>query len=121
MPRRGRRKKLAALGRTWAEGGKGGKNELESDLAVMGISLPAQQVEPEKIGIWPEHTEAWEVFLACARQWRIVSGMAGAFYQGLDAAALAATMDMMGVADKRTCLRQLGQIETGALELLNQH
>ncbi|MGP7732930.1 DUF1799 domain-containing protein [Oceanimonas smirnovii] len=86
----------------------------------MGISLPTEQVEPETIGIWPEHTEAWELFLACSRQWRIVAGMAGAFYQGLDAAALAATMEMMGVADRRTCLHQVQQIETGALELLNQ-
>lgn len=109
-----------ALGRAWAEAGRGGKNELDSDLAVMGITLPARQVEPETIGIWPEHVEAWELFLACARQWRIVAGMAGAFYQGLDAAALAATMEMMGVADKRTRLRQVGQIESGALEVLNQ-
>ncbi|MFP2768035.1 DUF1799 domain-containing protein [Oceanisphaera sp. KMM 10153] len=86
----------------------------------MGITLEQKHTEPETIGIWPEHTEAWEVFRACSRQWRIVSGMAGAFYQGLDASALAATMDMMGVADRRTCLHQVGQIETGALELLNQ-
>lgn len=86
----------------------------------MGITLEPQHTEPESISIWPEHTEAWEVFLACARQWRIVSGMAGAFYQGLDAAALAATMDMMGVEDKRARLRQVSQIESGALELLNQ-
>jgi hypothetical protein len=115
-----RRKKLTDLGRAWAGAGRGGKNELESDLAVMGISLPAEQVDPEPIEIWAEHAEAFDVFCACGGQWRIVAGMAGAFYQGLDAAALAATMDMLGVEDRRRCLHQVQQIEAGALEVLNR-
>ncbi|WP_375058419.1 DUF1799 domain-containing protein [Zobellella sp. DQSA1] len=86
----------------------------------MGISLPDQPAEPESIGIWPEHIEAWEVFLASSGQWRIVAGMAGMFYQGLDAAALAATMAMLGVEDRRRCLQQVRQIESGALEILNR-
>ncbi|GAA3704367.1 hypothetical protein GCM10022421_08980 [Oceanisphaera sediminis] len=122
MPRRGRRKKLIALGRTWAEGGQGGKNELDADLAVLGIQLDARHTEPEKTELWAEHIEAFELFAACSSQWRIVAGMGGAFYQGLDAAALAATMDMLGIEQghRRERLQQVRQIESGALEVLNK-
>lgn len=86
----------------------------------MGISLPARQVKPEPVEIWAEHAEAFDVFCACSSQWRIVAGMAGFFHQGVEATALAATMDMLGVADRRRCLQQVRQIEAGALEILNR-
>lgn len=69
--------------------------------------------------VWEEHQTALDVFLACARQWRIVAGMAGAWYQGIDATALQATMQMMGVEDMRSTLWQVQQIEAGASEELN--
>lgn len=91
-------------------------------MAVLGIQLPVEQTEPEKTEIWAEHIEAFELFAACSSQWRIVAGMSGVFYQGLDAAALAATMDMLGIEQghRRERLQQVRQIEAGALELLNQ-
>jgi len=70
--------------------------------------------------VWPQHEQALEVFLACARQWRIVAGMAGAFYQGIDATALHSTMQMMGIEDQRETLTLVQEIEAGALEHLNE-
>lgn len=66
--------------------------------------------------IWEEHLEALEVFLACARQWRIVAGLGPL---GLDAGALRATMQMLGVQDQRSMLYQVQEIESGALDVLN--
>lgn len=88
----------------------------------MGIQLPAEQVAPEKIELWAEHAEAFDLFIACSSQWRIVAGMSGVFYQGLDASSLAATMDMLGIeqGQRRERLQQVRQIEVGALEVMNR-
>lgn len=110
-----------ALGRAWAGAGSSGKNELESDLQVLGIQLDIPAPEAAPVPVWAEHGAAFEVFLACSRQWRIIAGPTGMFYQGIDATALAATMDMMGTADRQRCLQQVRHIESGALELINQH
>ena len=85
----------------------------------MGITADQPTVKAAPVPVWSEHVEAFEVFLACSGQWRVVTGMAGAFHQGIDAAALAATMAMLEVADRRRCLYQIRQIEAGALEVLN--
>lgn len=89
---------------------------------MLGIQLPAEQAEPEKIEVWAEHVEAFDLFIACSSQWRIVAGMSGVFYQGLDASALAATMNMLGIEQghRRERLQQVRQIESGALEMMNK-
>lgn len=89
---------------------------------MLGIKLDTKHTEPKKAEIWAEHLEAFELFSACSSQWRIVAGMAGAYYQGLDASAVLATMHMLGVKqeDQRERLQQLLYIESGALEVLNK-
>lgn len=111
-----------SLGRIWAEGGKGGKDELQSDLDVLGIKLDTPPAAPQKAELWAEHIEAFELFAACSSQWRVVSGMAGAYYQGLDAAAVLATMDMYDIdrQHRRERLQQLRHIESGALAVMNK-
>lgn len=48
--------------------------------------------------------------------------MAGAYYQGLDATAVLATMNMLGIEqqDRRERLQQLRYIESGALAVMNK-
>lgn len=81
--------------------------------------MDPRHLEPEACEVWPEHWQALEVFLAAANQWRVVAHMGGAFYQGLDLPAVAAVMEIHEVEDRRTCLQQVQQIETGALEVMN--
>jgi len=69
--------------------------------------------------VWAEHEAALEIFLACSRQWRVIVGMGGAAYQGLDLASVAAAMEIHAIDDRRECLYQVQQIEAGALEMLN--
>ena len=69
--------------------------------------------------MWADHWPALEVFLAAGNQWRVVAGMGGAFYQGLDLPAVAAVMDIHQVEDRRACLARVQLIEAGALEVLN--
>ncbi|WP_110644164.1 DUF1799 domain-containing protein [Salinicola sp. CPA57] len=117
---RGSGKKLNALGRAWA-GQSGGKNELRSDLDAWGVTVPARYLEPERIVIWPKHVTAWSVFSQCSGQWRYITGLnAKPVAQGIDRTALASVMQMMGVEDQATALRQVQHIEAGALEVMRQ-
>lgn len=89
---------------------------------MLGITLDTKYTEPVKVEIWTEHVGAFELFAACSNQWRIVSGMAGAYYQGLDATAVLATMNMLGIEqqNQRERLQQLRHIESGALAVMNK-
>ncbi|MBW5802049.1 DUF1799 domain-containing protein [Halomonas elongata] len=68
--------------------------------------------------VWPEHLTALEVFISCAEQWRVIAGFGVIRYQGIDAAALQATMTMLGVEDTRETLLQVREIQAGALECM---
>lgn len=72
--------------------------------------------------LWPEHEHAWDVFLDCARQWRIVAGMGGVWYAGLDAASVLASLQMLRVprGQWREVRGQLAVLEDEALAHLNR-
>lgn len=65
--------------------------------------------------MWGENAVAWEVFVACASQWRL-AGMAAV---GLDYAAVAAVMGLLGLpdADRRACFHRVRVMEAAALEV----
>ena len=68
--------------------------------------------------LWP----AWECFVATWTQWRIVAGMGGVFYEGIDYASLAAVMDMLGIAQRqrRKTLAMVQVLEAEARVLRNR-
>ncbi len=56
-------------------------------LAALQKRLQAER-ESAVFGVWPEHWHAVEVFRAMRTQWRLVLGMKGERYLGLDYTAL---------------------------------
>jgi hypothetical protein len=95
--------------------GAGGSSD---DLSLLGIPVAAAasfapQVEVE---LWPEHGPALELFAALATQWRV--GMSGA--TGLDYSAIAAVMDVHGIApeDRRERFDELRIMEREALDVM---
>lgn len=63
---------------------------IRKDCAVLGLDLN-QLIEPQNqhtqaqdFLLWPEHWNAWNVYLGCSTQWRMAVGMGGVFWQGLD-------------------------------------
>ncbi|WP_203234781.1 DUF1799 domain-containing protein [Modicisalibacter coralii] len=78
-------------------------------------------VWPEHCAVWPEHWPALELFFGVQTQWRIVAGMGGAQYQGLDYSAVYAhpRLARLGYDEQDERLEQLRHIEAGALEGLN--
>lgn len=69
--------------------------------------------------MWPENWQATELFLALQTQWRVVIGMAGARYQGLDFGSVESLLRMMKIDDTAAMLDQLMVMESAALEELN--
>lgn len=91
----GEAKKLEEAAAYWARGGKHGGPTAEDDLALFGVSretarawIGEETEEPEDCSVYPENWSAVTLFLALQTQWRIVQGMGGPTYTGLDYAAV---------------------------------
>lgn len=48
----------------------------------------------------PELWDGWKCFVSTWRQWRIVAGIGGIWYEGIDHQALYACMQMLGIKRK---------------------
>lgn len=59
--------------------------------------VPSDEADVE---LGPEDWRAWCVFMACRRAWRIVSGMGGIWYEGLDPPAVLSNLQMLGIKPK---------------------
>ncbi|WP_278369505.1 DUF1799 domain-containing protein [Vreelandella titanicae] len=122
---RGHRKKLKDLARQWARGrGKASntKNELADDAAAWGFKLPKRYTQPQSqqsTVIWPCNAEAFEVFCDCGGQWRYLTQF-GAKPQpkGIERTALASSMEMLGVKDRRATLHKIQVMEGAALAVM---
>ena len=71
--------------------------------------------------LWPEHEDAWNVFIDCGRQWRVIAGMGFMHVQGLDAPAVESSLRMQGVPRRRWRLvrSQVRVLEDEAVEIMN--
>lgn len=66
---------------------------------------PDQDIEEEiddgsDVELGPEDWRAWRVFLACRRAWRIVAGMGGAWYEGIDPPAVLSNLQILRIPPK---------------------
>lgn len=75
--------------------------------------------ETADVLLWPQHIEAFRIFTACETQWRMLVGMGGAVFQGLDYVAVVAIMGVHEIESRGECLSQIKALELGALEALN--
>lgn len=82
---------------------------------------PDEEVEPQ---VWPQHWHAVNVFAGMATQWRVVAGMAGLLYLGLDYAALQPVLQeheaIAHAQPMRQLMPQLRTLESAAREELNR-
>lgn len=98
------RKKLIAAGRAWTIPAKAG----DDDLEYYGFTAD----QPDTFYLDHENLEAWQVFTACATQWRLLP-MGG--IQGLDYTGLQSVLAMRGVESTRETFEKVQLIEQGAL------
>lgn len=66
------------------------------------------------------HWPAFRAFLAVCTQWRVVAGMKGIFYQGLDYGGVGESLDRSGIALTARQWADLQDIEVGARDALNE-
>lgn len=87
---------------------------------MIGVRIKNSYARAHDTELWPEHREAYEIFGACATQWRVIAGMGNAIHQGIDYTALESVMRMRGVEDQSTRFEQIRHIEAGALSVMNK-
>ncbi|WP_157957095.1 DUF1799 domain-containing protein [Salinicola salarius] len=81
--------------------------------------MPDSYYQPETCDCWPEHWDALQVFLSCGSQWRTIVTGKSIIYQGLDYGAVEAVIRLRGIAEPWQVFEQVGQIERGAMEVIN--
>jgi len=105
-----------------------------ADFALLGVDAGQAQraasacrwaqdiTEEGDYELWPEHQDAWEVFLDCKGQWRVVAGMGGVWFQALESASVESSLRVLGVPRKRwrEVREQVRVLEDEALEHLNR-
>ncbi len=69
--------------------------------------------------VWPENAETLGLFLRAGTQWRVVAGMGGGQYLGLDYAGVEAMLRLARVPDRRAVFEDLQLMERAALQVLN--
>ena len=81
-----------------------------------------EPVDTEPLELAPEQWDAWRCFVATLRQWRVIAGFGAAFYDGIDANALLATMDLLGIKRKQRTrvFWQVQILESEARKLRNK-
>lgn len=73
----------------------------------------------EDFEVWPDNWATVEVFLCCATQWRVVAGMGGLLYQGLDYPAVESVLRLLKIEDVGDIFNGLRVMEKAAGEVLN--
>lgn len=78
--------------------------------------------EAEDIELLPELWPAWELFLDTWTQWRVLTGLSGVFYEGIDYSSLLAVMEIHGIKqdERQPVLAQVRILEDEARKLRNK-
>ena len=106
-----RRKKLTQAGRAWAYV-KPGADGTAEDRKYINLPPEPAPDQPETFYLDHANLAAWQVFTACATQWRLLP-MGGA--QGIDYTALQSVIALQGIENTRETFEKVRFIEQGAL------
>jgi hypothetical protein len=73
--------------------------------------------------VWPDSLVAVELFCALGTQWRILSGMGGVQWQGIDYQSIEGVLRLKAISpdDWPALFNDLRIMERAALEVLNKH
>ncbi|MEN9671433.1 MAG: hypothetical protein RL018_1710 [Pseudomonadota bacterium] len=125
-------KKLTLAAQYWAAGSASADNAgVETALDVFGITTPEAAewlaqinpvIEKQDFEVLPENLMAVQVFLAMQTNWRVIAGMAGIVWQGLDYSALPAVFQLMAIPKKQhpALFQDLRLMEAEAVPILNK-
>jgi hypothetical protein len=116
-PQRGPPGKLKAAARHWANQRFGGSDELDEDLAVLGLADQIKADQHAPFGIWPENETAVRTFLELEAHWTIGKTADGTSRLVLDNRQIKDTLELMGVKRREwpEVFNGLKVMETAAL------
>jgi len=105
-------------------GGGGGRAEAADDARRFGfpaelIAAIEQTGVQDECEVWAENWETVRAFAAISTQWRVVVGMGGAAYVGLDYAAARAGLELSGFEVTPALWDGIRVMESEALAWLN--
>lgn len=86
------------------------------------VPTEEQREEPQDYELWPDHWEAWLVFLRVQTQWQLVVGMGGAMWTGLNYQGVDMVLRKVVTDETRhlVVLDQLQVMEQEALKIRNK-
>ena len=95
---------------------------LDPGLARACEPEPEEEPETEDVELTAEQWDAWQAFLGTLRQWRVIAGMGGVVFDGIDNACLESTLRMLQIKSKHwpRVFWQIRVLEDEARKLRNQ-
>ena len=88
------------------------------DFEKLGFKIEAAETSEDDVGIMPANWESFLAFIACQTQWRLVAGLGGLIWLGLD--YLACQPVLADINASPTVFADLRHLETAALPILNE-
>lgn len=81
----------------------------------------AVDAPPDELLVWPEHADAWDIWLCLQNAWSAVAGMAGIAWLGFDRTQAESIMRMRGIKRRHRgrVLERLLVMEAAALPIMN--
>ena len=86
---------------------------------MLGLQIDLSKYREDEFKLWSEHVLAMDVFSCVSDQWRTIITPGGIIFQSIEMTSISSAMDMLGVKDKSSILRQVKLIQSGALDVLN--
>jgi Phage related hypothetical protein (DUF1799) len=91
---------------------------LEDFLAMLPV--PDSKPQDEDFEIWQDNLPALEIFLACHKQWRILTGGDKPWYQGLRYLEVEAVMRIRRIKNQAAVFADVQVMEEAAMTALNE-
>jgi hypothetical protein len=96
--------------------------DIEAQFARLGavIEGATAALEPDAYEVMAQNAEALRVWLDCENQWRVVAGITGIVWLGLDFGAVDVVLRRSGIARADEVFADIVLMETAAMEVLGK-
>lgn len=99
-------------------------DSVADEFKQLGVANPSEVMgekprEDEGFELLAENAPVFNAFTCLSTQWRMLAGIAGAIYQGLDYQAMPTVLRMLGLPETPATFNDLRAMELAALPVLN--
>lgn len=99
-------------------------DSVADEFKQLGVANPAEvmgerPLEDEGFELLPENAPVFNAFTCLSTQWRMIAGMGGVAYQGLDYQSMPIVLRMLNLPESAENFNDLRAMELAALPVLN--